>query len=282
MLDAIRAEALKMRAHRGTWAMVWIYPILIGALLVATLLYYAVSGSQGTPAPSLAEWLKDTTLFWHAPGSGPGRILVAAFTALVFAGEYNWNTWKLIVPVRRRWQLMAAKWLVIVAFVWLALLLTSLIVLLGEWLRALQGAAIPDGVTLNAIVQAHARAAAYALIPIVYAVSFASLFALLTKSLLASVVLSIGLVIVEGLLSLLSLFAYQRAPGITRFLIETTPPYHMENMTTWAYYDYGFELMLNPQTLYEASWGTSLAMVLGWSFVATALALTAFLRQDMN
>lgn len=282
MLDAVYAEALKMRRHRGTWAMVWIYPVLIGALLLAALIYRAVAGPSDDGVQTAAEWIKDTTIFWHAPGSAPGRILVAAFTALVFASEYNWNTWKLIVPVRHRWQLVVAKWVVIIAFVFGALLLTNIIVLLGEAIGTLQGSAIPDGVSFADVVRENARAAAYSLIPIIYAMSFATMVAILTRSVLATVVLSIGLVIVEGILNLLGLVAYRRAPDLTQFLIEATPPFHVENLTTWAFYGYGAEIPLSPDFVLEASWGTSLAMVAAWSIAALAIAMIWFRRQDMN
>lgn len=282
MLDAIRAEAIKMRRHRGTWGMVWIYPILIGILLAGGIIYRAVAGTGEDTVATAAEWIKGTAIFWHGPGSAPGRILVAAFTALVFAGEYNWNTWKLIVPVRQRWQLIVAKWLVITGFVFIALLLTNLLVLAEELIGTLQGSAIPDGVTLSAIVQENARAAAYSFIPIIFAMSFAALIAILTRSVLATIVLSIGLVILEGMLPLLGIFAYQRAPGLTQFLIEATPLFHIDNLTNWAFYRTGAEMALSPEFTLSPAWGTSLAIVLAWSIAAGALAMAWFLRQDMN
>ena len=42
-----------------------------------------------------------------------------------FAGEYGWNTWKLIIPAR--WQLIAAKWMVHQSFLTIALIATDLI-----------------------------------------------------------------------------------------------------------------------------------------------------------
>lgn len=282
MLDAIRAEALKMRRHRGTWAMVWIYPILIGAILAAALVYRAIAGAGEETVASAADWVRDTTLFWHAPGSSPGRILAAAFTALVFASEYNWNTWKLIVPVRRRWQLIVAKWVIITGFILAALLLTNIIILIGEWIGSLMGAPIPEDVTFSAVLQENARAAAYSLIPMIYAMAFATLVAVVTRSVLATIVVSIGLVILEGILGLLGVFAYSRAPAVTQFLIEATPPFHIENLTNWAFYRTGAELPLGPEFTLDASWGTSLAIVGAWSIAAGALAIGWFLRQDMN
>lgn len=283
MLDAVTAEALKMRRHRGTWLMVWIYPIATLLIAAGSLAYYAIAGSGAAEPPGpAAAWIADSALFWRAPASPPGRLLVAGFAALLFAGEYGWNTWKLVIPARARWQLIAAKWAVAVGFVFLALLVTDLIVLASEWLRALQGSPIPEGVTASALLGAHARAAAYALLPIAYAVAFAGLFAVLTKSILATVILSIVLLFLEGLLPILGVFGYSRAPEVTRFLVEVLPTYHVLNMNNWAKSEVGLVLPLGPDASIALSWLTSLLAMLGWIGIAAAGTLLRFTRQDLN
>ena len=283
MLDAIAAEALKMRRHRGTWLMVWIFPLAIFLIAVASLIYYqfAPANPPGEPQ-SASAWIADRTLFWRAPGSAPGRILIAGFVALLFAGEYSWNTWKLIIPARKRWQLVVAKWAVAVGFVFAAFVVTDLISLATVWLRSLQGSEIPDGVTLSGILAAHARAAAYALLPIAYATAFAGLFAVLTRSILATVIISIGLVIVEGMLGILGVFFHARAPDLTRFLIETLPPYHVLNLIEWANKKTGLVAPLGPDASVSLSWATSLAALLAWIGIAMAITLLRFSRQDLN
>ena len=282
MIDAVRAEALKMARHRGTWLMVWIYPIGVALIVVGTLIYTMFAGASDEAPGSAAQWIRDTTLFWHAPGSGPGRILLASFTALVFAGEYGWNTWKLVVPSSRRSELIAAKWLIVIAFTLMALTATQIVTFVGIGIEAAQGTRIPDDVTFGAVMTAQVRAAAYSLVPIIYAVSFAGMFAVLTRSILATVVLSIALVIVESSLPLLGLFFYARAPGLTEFLIQATPPFHVENLTEWAFYERPYSLVLSLERALETGWGTSLAMVLGWSALAAVVTLASFKRQDMN
>lgn len=283
MLDALSAEALKMRHHRGTWLMVWIYPIGMTLILAGVLIYNVVSGSvESEAADTTAAWIRDTTMLWHAPGSGPGRVLVAGFAALLFAGESNWNTWKLVIPARSRWHLIAAKWAVAIGFVFVALLMANLIVLAGEWLRSLQGAAIPTGVTTGAVIEAHIRAAAYSLLPIAYAVSFAGLVALLTGSILATVIASIALVFLEGLLGIIGVFFYANAPGLTRFLIEFLPPYHMSNMTSWAFEGAGLILPLGVDAAISLPWATSLSAMIAWIAAASAASLFSFMKKDIN
>lgn len=283
MLDAVAAEALKMRRHRGTWLMVWIYPIAISLIALASLIYYqfAPASPSGDPQ-SAAAWIDDSAMFWRAPGSAPGRILIAGFVALLFAGEYSWNTWKLIIPARRRWQLVGAKWAVAVSFVFVAFVVTDLIVLAREWVRTLQGSEMPQGVTVPSVLVAHAHAAAHALFPISYITAFAAMFAVLTRSILATIIISIGLVIIEGMLGVLGVFFYARAPDITRFLIEALPPYHIQNLIVWATTDSGLICPLGPGASVALGWMTSVIVSFAWIGLAMAITLLHFLRQDLN
>lgn len=283
MLDAVAAEALKMRRHRGTWLMVWIYPIAISLIALASLIYhqFAPASPAGDPQ-SAAAWIADSAIFWRAPGSAFGRILIAGFVALLFAGEYSWNTWKLIIPARRRWQLVIAKWAVAVSFVFAAFVVTDLIVLAREWLRTFQGSEMPVGVTWSGILTAHASAATYALLPIAYATAFAALLAVLTRSILATVIISIGLVIMESMLTLIGIFFHARAPDLTRVLIETLPPYHVQNLISWADQETGMVLPLGSDASVALSWTTSLTALIAWIGLAMAATLLHLSRQDLN
>jgi ABC-2 type transport system permease protein len=85
------AGRLHHRDHRGSWCRTTRPPGRAGAR---------------------PKWLDNAADFWDAPSSGLVRMLVGAFIAVVFAGEYGWNTWKLIVPHRSRTTLIAAKYVV--------------------------------------------------------------------------------------------------------------------------------------------------------------------------
>ncbi|NYT43083.1 ABC transporter permease [Sphingomonas sp. R-74633] len=281
MLDAVLAEALKLRRHRATWMMVWIYPIAIAAIIIGVLLYGALAkhGAAGNPQ-SAAGWIKDSAILWKVPTSPPGRFLIAGFAAVVFAGEYGWNTWKLIIPARARWQLIVAKWVVALGLLVIALVAADLIMLLGSWIESFQGDKIPDGVTLAAVAKAHWQAGAHALLPIVYTIAFASLFAILTQSILATVILSIALVVLEGMLPLLGFFFYQYAPTLTAWLVKVLPLYHMANLLAWA--KGGAAMPLAPGTIISMSWATSFWVLMAWIAAAGAATQFRFIRQDLN
>ena len=116
MLDVISAEMLKFRRHRATWGLVWIWPIGITLFwLFAIGVDLANGGSDGGGPASAAAWVENSVDFWNVPAQPLGRYLLGAFVAVVFAGEYGWNTWKLIVPHRARNSLIAAKYVVALA-----------------------------------------------------------------------------------------------------------------------------------------------------------------------
>lgn len=282
MLDAVRAEALKLRRHRATWLMVWIYPIVVALIVAGVLVHDAFAPpSAAERLETAARWIRDSAFVWDIPKSPPGRFLIAGFVAVVFAGEYGWNTWKLIIPARARWQLIAAKWTIAIGFLVLALVLADLIVLLGSWIQVLGGEKLPAGVTLAAIADAHLHAGASALLPILYTVAFAAMFAILTQSILATMILSIAIVILEGLLLPIGIMAYGHAPALTAGLIKLLPFYHMANLNAWAR-GAGLVLPLGPGVMLAMSWAASLAALMAWIAAAGAATQVRFLRQDLN
>jgi hypothetical protein len=109
MFDAISAEALKLPRHEATWFLVWLYPIGFWVIFVA-MIGVGMAGTYPPGKSTLSAWLGDTAIPWSVPGHPVGRFLIAAYVGVVFAGEYGWNTWKLIVPHRSRSSLIAAKW----------------------------------------------------------------------------------------------------------------------------------------------------------------------------
>ncbi|MEP9361040.1 ABC transporter permease [Sphingomonas sp. KR3-1] len=281
MLDAVLAEALKLRRHRATWMMVWIYPIVITAIIACVLVYGAFKAHAPGAAEPAAEWIREGTILWNVPTSAPGRFLTAGFTAVVFAGEYGWNTWKLIIPARARWQLIAAKWVVALGFLILAYVAADLISLLGSWLGSFQGDSIPAGVTLAGVLEAHWHAGVQALVPVVYTIAFAGLFAILTQSILATVILSIALVVIEGLWPLIGLFLHQYVPALIEGLVKVLPFYHLANLHAWSK-GAGLALPLGPGAIISFSWGMSFAVVSAWILAALAGTQLRFLRQDLN
>jgi ABC-2 type transport system permease protein len=283
MFSAVIAEFLKLRRHTATWLLVWIYPIAIGLLNLLMIGHDLFGGPAAPKGPSLAAgWIDQTALILSLPMTGQGRWLIAGFAAVAFAGEYGWNTWKLVIPARERWQLIVAKWIVVMALICLALVLADLIMLGGALLRPVVGGdAVPAGVTGGAIVAAHAEALGRIWFPLVYTVAWAGLLAILTRSMLATAIASIVVISLEQAHALLAVLASGWVPGITRVLLEVLPLYHAANLTAQVK---GGPAAIVPLAdgIYSASWGTSLTIVLVWILGLSAATLAIFQRQDMN
>lgn len=284
MIDAMLAETLKLKRHRATWLMVWIYPLAL-ALVTAFLIVrgFTLPDGAATQAGSAAQWIAGTAMIWSVPQSGIGRYLMAGFCAVVFASEYGWNTWKLVIPARPRWQLIAAKWAAATAFLYAAFLSSDLIMLFGEWLRAALGqTAIPDSVSIAALARTQLTEAMQAVFPIVYTVAAAALLAVVTRSVLATVILSIVLITIEQLLPGIAMLLGGYFATTTKLLAEALPFYHVGNVLTWFKTGDTLKMLIGAATPFHTSWHTSLAVALGWIAAAGATTLYLFARQDQN
>lgn len=284
MLDAFSAETLKLRRHRATWFLVWIFPI--GALILysAAILIQLSRGLPPTPvAPELDAWMNSATNFWGLPRSGFGRIIVTSYVAIVFAGEYAWNTWKLIVPHRARPSLLAAKFAVSVLLLYAAFIAAALLVNLLGWLGdSVRGNPLPEGISAGAIAMAHLQGFATTLPGVLLSAAIAALAAILTRSTAAAIVIGIIVITVEQLFTAFAPVLSLYLPGIVDGMYVALPGYHLGNLTSWML-DGSARIVPFPDGSTIAwGWQGSLAIAGGWIAGLTALSFWCFGRQDIN
>ncbi|HEY7809976.1 MAG TPA: ABC transporter permease [Allosphingosinicella sp.] len=282
MLQAMSAELMKLTRHKATWFLVWLYPV--GLLIIFTLMISGNLVSDAAPKqPELESWLRETALVWSAPGSTFGRYLLAAFVSVVFAGEYGWNTWKLIVPHRRRSSLIAAKYLSILLLFLIAFTLAAIITVLGQMLEdTLSGDTIPAGVSLGALLRVHGNTALASLAAALITIGYASLAAVLTRSTIAALVIAIVAVTVEQLLFNFAPVFSVKAPGLVSFLYHVLPGYHLANLGSWINTGTGIEATLPRVGTIALSWQASAAAAVAWILGLAALTFVTFRRQDLN
>ena len=84
MLDALAAEALKMRTHKATWFLVWLFPIAF-TIVMLIMIVAGMVGVDRPEQPNVADWIENTTLIWFVPNNAVGRYLLSAFVAVVSA-----------------------------------------------------------------------------------------------------------------------------------------------------------------------------------------------------
>ncbi|TFI57032.1 hypothetical protein E2493_17210 [Sphingomonas parva] len=284
MLDAVSAELLKFSRHRATWFLIWIYPvgfILLFAIAIAVALSGALPESPGTP--STAKWIENTAAVWYVPPHTLGRYLIAAFTAVVFAGEYGWNTWKLVVLHRRRPALIAAKYAMVLLLLYGAVLFTALLSVVLTWASDhLTGDAIPPGITPAAILHEHGMRAAVTIAPVLLTIAYTSLAAILTRSMIAAVVIAIVIGTAEQTFTAFAPLLSVYAPRLIWGLYQVLPGYHLENLGSWIVEGKAFEARFPRTGVVALGWATSAMAMAAWIGGLMLLTLGSFRRQDIN
>lgn len=283
MLDAIAAEAIKFTRHRATWGLVWIWPIglaAIGLVAIAVgLINPSVADSGGGNA---AGWISDSVAFWRVPGQGLGRYVIGAFVAVVFAGEYGWNTWKLIVPHRARSSLIAAKYVVALALLACGFLLGALVFNLVGWAEdVFTGDPIPPGIELGALAAAHGRGALAAIAPLLLTTAYVSFAAILTRSTVAALMIGFFVTTAEQLFRTFAPLLEPYAPALIGALYRALPGYHVVNIGGWITTATPVETPF-ASGAYSASFAASLAIVAFWVALLAGLTFWRFRRQDIN
>jgi ABC-type transport system involved in multi-copper enzyme maturation permease subunit len=287
MLNAIAAEALKFKRHRATWGLVWIWPIgltLIWMLAIGAELSGAggEAGGDGRGGPTAAAWIADNIGFWGVPGHTFGRYIIGAFVAVVFAGEYGWNTWKLIVPHRARTTLIAAKYAISFILLAIGFTLAALLFNLFGWAEdVVTGDPIPAGVAFGALLKAHGAGALAALPAVLLTMAYVSLAAILTRSTVAALVIGLVVTTVEQLFFNFAPMFEPYAPSLIGAFYQVLPGYHVANAANVISQGPILEIPF-PSGTFSTSFATSLAIVGAWTVVMVALTFWSFRRQDIN
>lgn len=282
MLDAISAETLKLTRHKATWFLVWLYPI--GFILITLIAIMVTILNPQPPEPqSLEEWLGGTAIVWQIPGNTMGRYLIAAYVALVFAGEYGWNTWKLIVPHRARGSLIAAKYAAAFGLLLIAFTLAALISIFANWfVDMLAGDPLPSGITAGGLLAVHGEKALASLAPALVTMGYASLAAVLTRSTLAAFVVAMVATTLEQLFFNFGPMLSLKAPALTWALYNVLPGYHLGNLGSWISEGKALVSVFPLSGALALSWATSLAAAAAWIGGLAGLTFLTFRRQDLN
>lgn len=282
MLEALSAEALKMRTHKATWFLVWLFPIAFTVIMLL-MIGAGMMGFEPPEQPRAHDWLENTTLIWFVPNNAVGRYLLSAFVVVLFAGEYGWNTWKLIVPHRRRTSLIAAKYaltviLFAIAFAATAALLTGLAFVDD----ALTGDTIPAGINAQVILAEHGRTALAAVAPILISIAYASLAAVLTRSTIAALVIAIVATTIEQVIVGFGPQLYTKFPSIVWPLYQVLPGHHIANLAECIREGAALKREFPDGHVVHYSCTASLGILLAWIAALCGATFAAFGRQDIN
>ena len=127
MLNQLRAEWKKVTGNgMAAGFTVWVFPVGIFAFvgvmsLIAVfaeeMAYFYVPWTQGT--------MVITRMLVDFPTNIFPRLFYVAFAGVFFVGEYEWHTWKNILPKRRRGALLLTKFVIYTAAITLSVILSS-------------------------------------------------------------------------------------------------------------------------------------------------------------
>ncbi len=288
-----RAEWQKIVGNvRAVTFLVWVYPItaFIIVLLIngAGILLPVTREQVLTNPPQWTQRLLDVwTLFNRFPNNMFIRMPFIAFTAVLFAGEYQWGTWKNITPRRQRSALILTKFVALGALIILALTLTSLVWWAGGWLQTVI-VDIPYGPELNGEVVAdfsrvYLLDTAVTFVATLIAAAYAALFAMASRSILASLLLSIGIGIVEVASALMFIIAGQvlDKPHLIN-IYAALPTYNLTNISSWINDGIGSDAGGLPGFTAVLSLPQSVLLISLWVIGLVVLTAVLFQRQDIT
>jgi ABC-type transport system involved in multi-copper enzyme maturation permease subunit len=292
MINLFRAEWSKAAGHRWLAGfLIWIFPV--GTIVMYVLLIITALSSATTAIESFnlatTRWT-DAMGVWGVlsdfPGNVIGRMPILAFIASLFAGEFEWGTWKNIVPRNRRAALVLTKFITLGIYVMVAFAAISLIVLIGNGI-ALKIVGLPygpavTGENLTDFAGDYSLNAGLAFISTLIVSAFAALAALFTRKIVGGVMVGFLISIIEPntLLLLLWIINFLDKPELVS-LYRYMPTYSIGNISSWIKHHTALGLGM-PIPFPETSLGFSLIVVLVWVVVLIGLVMVLFQRQDIT
>jgi ABC-2 type transport system permease protein len=293
VINLFRAEWKKtIWNYRLTGFLVWAYPVGVLGFYLVMLIggLFSRAWMDGMLAVGSGAWTEDALGAWGMILAFPftilSRMLPLAFMAAVFAGEYQSGMWKNLIPRNRRVNLILAKMAVVIILMVLALTATSLITVAGQglgraWVGVEYGPSITGG-EISSFALRYVQTVLLGIVVLLILAAVAALAAILTRSVLGSLLVVFGFSVVDSLsMYLLMLLArIFSVPGLVN-LYRYTPGCSIDNAQSW--FRAGAAVRLPFENF---STGPDLAfslMVLAvWAVGLTGLVLAAFERQDIT
>jgi ABC-2 type transport system permease protein len=284
-----RAEWYKITGNRwATGCMIWVFPALAVLVTVLALLAAVFSSRFRMEVNNdPAVWTDVAILPWLIPNNPLGRGLLLGFTAVLFAGEYQWDTWKVIVPRSQRVPLILVKFLAVALFVVFAFTLMSILLTTGLGMISLvagasYGPELGRDVLAN-FAEDYGLQMLYAFVSTIIAAGYASLAAMITRSILGSVITGIVVSIGETFLFvplylIASLLGEDSILHIYRFI----PSYNLLNLFSWLNGETPGGLEFPSGKIVVDSQLFAEAVLAAWVIGLVALTAYTFQRQDIT
>jgi ABC-type transport system involved in multi-copper enzyme maturation permease subunit len=297
VFNLFHAEWIKIMGNRWVTAfLILIFPVgmfaFVMVMSVLIVLLPSMRDQAGTQQLGLdhAAWTERALDAWTIPNSLLGRLLTLAFAVVIFAGEYQWQTWKSIVPRRRRVPLVLNKFLAVAVFVVLAFTLASIIFAVGWGVMVrLAGGTYGPAITGDVVVDFagdYLQQAWLAFTLTLISANLAALAGMVTRSILGGVLVGVAFTYIEGL-SILGLALLAHLLSFPRLieLYRLTPSYNVANAQSW--FTRGQAVGVQAGNLLGSDFsnfsdGLTFSAVLLVVWVVALIGLTAYLFQKQD
>lgn len=275
LADAINSELFKLWRNRSNW--IWGFcfaPVVALCIGLGTVAF--IRFKVGASAAGMPDDISHAVLNALAQAASPLTLLfVLIGAAILFGGEYRWETWRLLAPRNSRTNLLLAKFVVFaigaafsVFAIGVAGLITSLVNVAVNHTHLTWSGGSALAFLVEAIEQFLVSWA-----QVLQTGAVAALVAVMTRSILAALVTPIVL-------------------GAVQFVLTQQQPADPLHPSPWRLLELPglsadmLRAFLNPKlfanTMIDAGVAAQAAISLvGWIVVATVVALVAFRRQDL-
>lgn len=289
MIQLMRAEYRKVIGNRRLMCcMIYIWPLVGSAIGCMLALNFAINAdaAESYRETTPFHWTEMALLPWFLLNNPLGRLLLIGFPVTIFAGEYEYRTWKTIVPGNPRWRVMIAKYLtmsgfIVVAFSVMSVLLTLAVGVLNLSFNAAYPPAVNSDV-MTEFVQDYALNATMAFVAMLVVGAFGILISIITRSVFIGVFAGLVVSGIEflGIPIILALLSSILRQDWVLDLIVLTPSYNTDNILAWINFNEPvnyFSENVDSLTVIESA-----LMLVFWVVSLVGLSIFAFQRQDIQ
>ncbi|GAB4514374.1 MAG: hypothetical protein OHK0046_16390 [Anaerolineae bacterium] len=286
-MNLFRAEWQKITGNRWVAAsLIWIFPAGAAFFMIAAVVIALLSEDfqRAQMQLGIVPWNETLVNAWTIVNNELGRWMIVAFSAFIFAGEYQHGTWKNLTTRRTRTRLILNKFLTLGVFVVFATVLMTVILGIGTGVVAsiidLDYGLSTFGDAFGPFVEDYFTQMFIILTIVLIGASYAALAAMLTKSVFASAIVGVLVTVAENGILLPILLARSFLGWDLMFLYFLTPSFNMANIGTWLntnrpYMPFGDDMM-------AYSLERSVIVVGVWVVALIILTVYLFRRQDIS
>jgi ABC-2 type transport system permease protein len=285
LTDAISSEAYRLWRNKTIlfWAFLFV-PLLAFGFDFLTEGFLKPAMAQGQPLPK-PEWAR---LFLNKVGAAGGFLTVITIligAASLFASDYRWETWRLMAPRNSRVNQILGKLVVLMGASLVTLVLVAVLSFAGNWAATLINHASAAGEPQPPIQLGFYWLVAFSLLfvtllQVLVATGVVALFAVLTRSIVGSMLVS------------MAVYTFMIVALLTAQQVVTGPdPMHPDLWRLFAWPEFSAQLLMlhvgskavSGQQAVEAGLAReALLALVTWIVVGFGGAILLFRRQDLS